>query len=316
MMENKKILGFLSLVLISPISLAMQPLDDQALSKTTGQDGINIGVQVNNVQVSQVAIIDNNGLSSGTNYKNKSSLIMAGTTDSPVTVSIVGATTSPVINAAIDTDGNSGKPLANMNITLGQSVSGIKVSPFALYLADAATSPTATNQGSIFSGGALKSSVKKLLTVGSATNNFEIAFHNTSKPSVNIQLGNVPQGYMMMFSGAIQSVCGTGTGCPINIISDATSASFDFQVKATDATNGFRLNGFHAGVESGGLVFGNFSSTPTASDKLNVSLTNMTLGTVGQSNAAVFNGMQNGSMGTFGAIGASVTNLKMTVKGF
>ncbi len=323
-MKNKKILGCVSLLLCSPFSMAMQPMDDQSLSDTTGQDGINIGVQATKVQINQAALVDTNGAAS-IGYGSKASVVVAGQTNTPVTLTVNGASNTPVVGISIDTDGGgaTGKAFANISAAITRDITGIKISPFALYLAGDSSSPTMTNQGSIFTAaGAQKADVKKFLMVGSASNNFEIAFHSSNKPKLNIQLGNVPQSHMMMFSGAIQSICGTGTGCPITLVSDTTTgpsgATFDFQLKATDSVNGFSLNKFHAGVESGGLVFGNYGATATeknASDKVNVSLNNVIMGTAGQSSSTVFNGLANGSMGSFGAVGASVTNLKMKVSG-
>ena len=40
---NKK-LGYVSLLLLSPFTMAMQPMDDQSLSLATGQDGLSITI--------------------------------------------------------------------------------------------------------------------------------------------------------------------------------------------------------------------------------------------------------------------------------
>ena len=318
-MRTKTIVGCISLLLCSPLSMAMQPLDDQSLSNTTGQDGINIGVNVSRVEVKQASLIDNDGLSSGTDYKGRSSLAVAGQTNTPVSVTFLGANSGPSISAIIDSSGGAGKPYANVGLSVGQNITGIKVSPFSIYAAGATSTSALGASKSIFNtSGALNVDVKKLLNIGSASKNFEITFHNTNKPSVNIQLGNVPQSHMLAFSGAIQSVCGTSTGCPISIISDATSASFDFQLKANNTTTGFRLNNFHAGVEKDAVVFGNYGASSTdkiTSDKLDVALNNVMLGDAGATSPTVFNGLQNGSLGNIGAVGASVTNLKVRISG-
>lgn len=318
-MKIKMIVGCISILLYSPLSLAMEPLDDQVLSNTTGQDGINIGLGISKVEVKQASIIDNDGVASGTDYKGRASLVLAGQTNIPVSVSLVGANANPSISTIIDTDGGSGKPFANVGVSIAQNITGIKVSPFSIYVASATSTSDASNNKSIYATtGTLNTDVKKILNVGSASNNFEIAFHNTSKPDVNVQLGNVPQSQMLVFSGAIQSICGIGTGCPISIVSDATAASFDFQLKATDTTNGFRLNQFHAGVEKGGIVFGNYGANTTdkiTSDKVNFTLNNVMLGDAGVSDPNVFGGLKNGSMGNMGVVGASVTNLKMRISG-
>jgi len=83
----------------------------------------------------------------------------------------------------------------------------------------------------------------------------------------------------------------------------------------------FGLAGVFAGIEgkngtdTGGLVFGNVGT----SDKFNLSLNNLMIGQAGSSStvypSATFNGLPNASIGSMGAIGTSVTNLKMKVSG-
>ncbi|HQW53875.1 MAG TPA: pilus assembly protein FilA, partial [Acinetobacter sp.] len=55
-----KIFGCLSLFL-TPFAIAMQPLDDQSLSTATGQDGLNIGVNVSKIEFKQISVIDSDG---------------------------------------------------------------------------------------------------------------------------------------------------------------------------------------------------------------------------------------------------------------
>lgn len=314
-MYKNKIFFLISMCCTAPIAFAMQPLDDQGLSATTGQDGINMGIGLNKIDFSQVSLIDNDGISTAIaekTYNNRAGVAIAGNSDTPVSVSFVGATSAPTINISMDTDGGNGNAFANFALSFGSQISGIKVSPFSVYLASSGSVSSKNSAQSLFSAaGSLNAGVTKLLEIGSASNNFEINFHNSNKPQINIQLGNVPQGHMMQFSGAIQSICGTGSGCPISVISGDTAAKLDFQVKATDVSNGFRLNGFYAGIESTGLTFGNTGT----SDKLNVAMNNVTLGKDGSSLPNVFNGLPNGSMGSFGVVGASVKDLKVSVRG-
>lgn len=315
-MYKNKIIALMSICLTAPATFAMQPLDDQKLSATTGQDGINLGIGLNKIEFSQVSVINNEGISSpiaGQSYNGRSALSIAGNVDAPVSLNFVGANTAPTINVTMDTDGGSNaQAFANLGVSLGSQISGIKISPFSVYLASAGAVSSQNTSKSLFSpAGGLNPDVAKLLEIGSDTHNFEITFHNTHKPQINVQLGNVPQGQMMQFSGAIQSICGTGSGCPISVISGDSAAQFDFQVKATDTSNGFRLNGFNAGIESTGLTFGNTGS----SDKLNVAMNNLTLGKDGAALPNVLNGLPNASMGSFGAVGTSVKDLKVSIRG-
>ncbi len=340
MLKNKK-LGCLSLLLLSPMAMAMQPLDDQSLSATTGQDGISVGVNLSKVNFNQAAIIDKYGftttaLGSTVALNSKAALVMAasqGAASPTIGVDFVQTfnadgsivhNPAQLLNMSIDTDAGAaanGGAFANIALSLGNGVNGMRIRPFSVYLVpdnvDAISSLTPTyTQKSIFSSGTtLKSNIKELLR----TDNIDIKFVSTNKPRMNIQLGASPQGHMVMFGGAIDSVCGTGSGCNMMLVADYATAGvpstaygvgFDLQMKSTDI-NGFSLDGFYAGIESGGVVFGNTGT----SDKFDLSLNNIMLGKAGASNANEFNGLKNGSMGNMGAIGTSVTNFKMRVSG-
>ncbi|ENV36315.1 pilus assembly protein FilA [Acinetobacter venetianus] len=348
-MKKKNILG--CLLLLSPYSMAMQPMDDQSLSSTVGQDGINITVNTSKVEFDQIAIIDSDGLSNGsytsTDYTNRAGLVIGGiagqtpiTASKPNPVAIVGIdasnadTSLPLIKASIDTDKGTGTngAFANIAISFDGNYSGFRIKPFSIYTADANNlsnvSGSVYTRKSIFdisSAIKLQSGVKELLRV---KDNFDIKFLASNKPKINIQLGGAPQSHMFMFDGAIESICGTGTGCNMMLVSDYSTpgdssttpigASFDFQFKATNATSGFGLNGFYAGImgptpgDFGGIVFGN----PNKTDEFDLSLNNVKLGnTIGTLDPNVFNGLQNNSIGNIGMKGASVTNLQMKISG-
>ena len=338
MNKNKK-LGCLSLLLLSPLAMAMQPMDDQSLSATTGQDGLTIGVQAN-VQFNQIAIIDNDGLSYGgytaPSYTNRAGLVIAGvagqSTAAPVKVSGLNGSADTILGfkAAIDTDAgtaSTGGAFANIALAFDSNITGLRISPFSIYTASP-TSLSNMNGGtytrnSIFSSGTLlKSDVKELLRVGG----IDIVF-GSNKPSLNIQLGAAPQGRMVLFDGAIESICGSGTGCNILLVSDYAAAgnsttapvgaSFDFKLTGNNG-NPFGLKGFYAGIygsagatDKGGVVFGNAGTT----DKFDLQLNNVLLGTSGSQKAGTFNNLPNASIGNIGMSGASVTNLQMKVSG-
>ncbi|MCX5469932.1 DUF6160 family protein [Acinetobacter nematophilus] len=314
MKKNNK-LGCISLLILSPVAMAMQPLDDQGLSQTTGQAGIDVGINISKVQINQLSIIDRDGLGTSVNDANKASLVVAGKTagtlaEQSLNVTFLGASTTPTMKVMLDADGSTGgKPFANIGLSFGSNITGIKVSPFALYLAGASSSSGPTGYQSIFTGTSEKPDVIKILKMDSG---FDINFA-AIKPTMNLQLGNAPQGRMLAFGGAIQSICGAGTGCAIALLSDDSDigANFNFQLTGTDKTNGFSLNGFYAGVEPSGFVFGNTGE----SSKFDVGINQMIMGSSGTSTSTVFNGLQNGSMGNFGAIGTSVTDLKVKING-
>ena len=344
--KNKKI-GCLALLLFSPFASAMQPLDDQSLSGATAQDGLNIGVHVSKIDFNQIAIIDTDGFTnSSSSLTSKAALVMAA---SPGGASAIGVDvvktfnadgsidygTSALFNAAIDTDAGTNSAFANVALTLGSDVNGLRIRPFSVYLTPDQYDPRDSTkhaistlvgsdytQHSIFSTGTtLKSAnIKELLRV---SNNIDVKFITTNKPRMNIQLGASPQGHLVMLDGAIDSVCAPTTtqpnGCSFNLVSETTGLKFDLQMSGKDA-NGFSLNGFYAGIEAGAgsipgaVVFGNTGT----SDKLNLSLNNIKMGDeipVENLNSNIFNGLQNGSLGNIGAVGVSATNLKMRVSG-
>ena len=68
------------MLLLSPMAMAMQPLDDKSLSATTGQDGISLSVDISKVDFNQAAIIDTDGFTnSSATLAGKAALVMAAT---------------------------------------------------------------------------------------------------------------------------------------------------------------------------------------------------------------------------------------------
>ena len=345
MLKNKK-LGCLSLLLLSPMAMAMQPLDDQSLSATTGQDGISVGVNLSKVNFNQAAIIDTDGftttaLGSTVALTSKAALVMAasqGAASPTIGVDFVQTfnadgsivhNPAQLLNMSIESDAGAaanGGAFANIALSLGNGVNGMRIRPFSVYLAPNAPGVISSLAGSTYTRGSvfnsatttLKSAnIKELLRV---SNNIDIKFVSNNKPTMNFQLGASPQGHMVMFGGAIDSICAPSTtqadGCSFNLVSGATGAKFDLQMTSTDA-NGFSLNGFYAGIENGAgavpdaVVFGHAGT----SDKMDLAIKNVMLGDAGLSNPNTFNGLQNGSLGNIGAVGISATNLKMRVSG-
>ena len=61
-MKNFTKLALVSSIAFSANAMAMQAMDDAALSSTTGQDGINIGIGISKVAIEKLYIHDNDGL--------------------------------------------------------------------------------------------------------------------------------------------------------------------------------------------------------------------------------------------------------------
>ncbi|USA51889.1 pilus assembly protein FilA [Acinetobacter sp. C32I] len=338
-----KIIGCLSL-LLTPFAMAMQPLDDQSLSTTTGQDGLNIGVNVSKVEFKQISVVDSDGWdtknAAASEYRGRAGLVFAQSPNAVVsnpniTFKAGGVASDLGLKAVIDTDkgvGASG-PFANIALTFG-NVDEFVISPLSVYAASDSTGVLSSLVGSNYIRGSifdsnqstLKSGVKEILRL---QNGLNVKFLSSNKPKMNIQLGSAPQGKMVRFGGAIDSICGTGSGCNMMLVSgydgsnNPIGASFNFQLKASNPT-GFSLDKFYAGVigESaagqgdGALVFGNEGK----SDNVDLKLNNIQFGNTATIPATTdaayrFNGLQNSAIGNIGFTNASVTDLKIRVNG-
>ena len=348
MRKNGK-MGCLSLLLLSPLTMAMQPMDDQSLASTTGQDGINIGVNVSKIEFQQVSVIDPDGWDTktvaATEYRGRAALVFAqspnATVSNPsITFKAGGAASDLDLKAVIDTDKGTGTngAFANIAVSFG-NVDEFVISPLSIYAAADSTGVLSSVNGSTYTRGsifdsnpsALKTGVKELLRLEDGLN---VKFLSSNKPKMNIQLGAAPQGQMIRFGGAIDSVCGTGIGCKMmlvsgyegdNILNDPIGASFNFQLKASNSTTGFGLDKFYVSIigesgsglnDQGALVFGNEGK----SDSIDLKLSNVQFGNAATIPAITdaayrFNGLQNSSIGNIGFTNASVTDLKMRVSG-
>ncbi|MCH7296231.1 DUF6160 family protein [Acinetobacter higginsii] len=339
-----KIIGCLSL-LLSPFAMAMQPLDDQSLSTATGQDGLNIGVNVSKIEFKQISVVDSDGWGTkntpATEYGGRAGLVFAQSPNATVSNPNIifksgGVATDLGLKAVIDTDKGSGTSGAFANIALSfGNVDEFVISPLSVYAASDSTGVLSSLVGSNYIRGSifdtnpstLKSGVKEILRL---QNGLNVKFLSTNKPKMNIQLGSAPQGKMVRFGGAVDSICGAGSGCNMMLVSgydgsnNPIGASFNFQLKASNSTTGFSLDKFYAGVigESaagqgdGALVFGNEGK----SDNVDLKLNNIQFGNTATipatSDAAYrFNGLQNSSIGNIGFTNASVTDLKIRVNG-
>jgi hypothetical protein len=305
-------------------ALAMQPLDDAGLAQATGQDGISISLNYPNstINVSELALIDQNGIAGSTTHTAAASLVMAPTTYSSTQgirffndVTLNNAATQP-ITIVMDTDGNAGKPLLNMSIGLPSDMRRIRIDPFSIYAATGSVSIYSANR--ILNGAtpSLRATgVNELLRVG--TQGIDITFTN-SPVRLNLQLGNAPQAHMFVFSsGSLLRIGNDASGAnPIQIMSKNSSGNsslkLDFSLSANNQTTGFQLAGFYGDFDNDSFVFGRAGTT----DKMDLVISNLVAGsTTAPADVNSFAGLKNASMGNIGLIGATVTNLKVNVKG-
>lgn len=200
---------FTKLALVSSIALttnamAMQAMDDTALSATTGQDGLNIGIGISKIEIEKLLIHDNDGLAAkgaageagfGGTGKAGAIVIKANGKGKTANHGIViganyddkGAYLLPSRNLAdlvIDTDAGTGTNSAFINVAA--QVSGLDINIGEIGVSASKAMPAAgatnirrgnddTNYNAILSGLTLK----------------------TGKMDANIQLGAAPQGAMI-----------------------------------------------------------------------------------------------------------------------
>lgn len=200
-----------------------------------------------------------------------------------------------------------------------------------------AGSGTATAYGNIRAG------VREIMRVGgSATGGgIDVVFadyHATDNPnnivSTNVQLGRAAQGALLRFTGGSIKSISTPASANIQLISyngsnpttappdiaEPNSIKFDLNIQATNQLTGFRLydfddiggfGGFTMNIADDGLIIAADGTT----DKLDVAVNNVVAGLSGSTSSGSFGNLPNGSMGNFGIVGATVTNLRVNVKG-
>ncbi len=192
-------LALVSAVAVSSNAMAMQAMDDAALSSTTGQDGISIGIGIAKVEIAKLHVFDGDGLASGYNIVAADGTSTAGTpatgaitindvvVSAPMLADGSGPDTTRMLashnlaDLTIDTDGGAGKPFLNV----AAAVSGLDIKLGKIEVNDASGDAGAyvagTNSAEILSGLSLK----------------------TGKMTANIQLGNTPQGAMIKLAGSM-----------------------------------------------------------------------------------------------------------------
>ncbi|MDF2419242.1 pilus assembly protein FilA [Acinetobacter beijerinckii] len=186
-------LALVSSMAISANAMAMQSMDDAALSAATGQDGINLGIGISKIEIEKVLIHDNDGLDStlvglgGTDTAG-AIVIKGNATQTNGIVITPGTTTLPSHNLAditIDTDaGAGGGNTAFLNVAA--QVSGLNIAIGEIGVSASGTAGAtnirrgndSANYNAILSGLTLKTGVT----------------------SANIQLGAAPQGAMIVLN--------------------------------------------------------------------------------------------------------------------
>lgn len=197
-------LALVSAVAISSNAMAMQAMDDAALSATTGQDGISIGIGISRITIDKVHVFDGDGLAANATLADGDSTanpvvpntaIVGGTgAAGAITINNISLTANPasllqshnLADVTIDTDGNGGSPFLN----IGAAVSGLNISLGKIEVNDASGSAGAYKVGN----GATPAVVASAEILSGLS-------IKTGRMAANIQLGNTPQGAMIKLAG-------------------------------------------------------------------------------------------------------------------
>ena len=185
-MKKFQTIALVSTMALSANAMAMQALDDDTLSATTGQDGITLSVELgaSGITLDKVYIHDNDGFTDAS----------LGGTSVAGAIAINGlaitqtSTTDPLAKLVIDTDaGDAATGGAFLNI--GAEIDGLKIGIGAIsvgasgvYEAETALRGTTGGENDIITG--------LSLTLG--------------KIGANIQLGATPQGAMIVLDTTLQ----------------------------------------------------------------------------------------------------------------
>lgn len=199
-------LALVSSMAISANAMAMQSMDDAALSAATGQDGINIGIGISKIEIEKVLIHDNDGLggaaanagaiviqgnglaASATNLNSTNGIVITAPMLNATTVDNTRALASHnLADLTIDTDAGTGTNGAFLNVAAAVSGLDIYIGEIGVSASNAAGSTVrrgndANNYNKILSGLTIKTGVM----------------------NANIQLGAAPQGAMIVLNTTMQ----------------------------------------------------------------------------------------------------------------
>ncbi|ENY9618392.1 DUF6160 family protein [Acinetobacter baumannii] len=180
-------LALVSSLAISANAMAMQSMDDAALSAATGQDGINIGIALgtSGISIDKLYLHDNDGLATTTGITGATGTAGA-LAISDVTLKQTG--TGNLLDLAIDTNGASSTNGAFLNVAATVGAVDIHVGSIGV-----GTSGT-VNETTALRG----------ITETAPTEIISGLDLSLGQISANVQLGSTPQGAMIKVNSSLQ----------------------------------------------------------------------------------------------------------------
>ncbi len=180
-------LALVSSLAISANAMAMQSMDDAALSAATGQDGINIGIALGSggISIDKLYLHDNDGLATSTGITGASgtagSIAISG-------VTVIQKGTGNLLDLAIDTNGASGSNGAFLNVAA--TVGAVDVHVGSIGVGTSGTLNTTT--------------AVRGITETAPTEIISGLDLSLGQISANVQLGSTPQGAMIKVNSSLQ----------------------------------------------------------------------------------------------------------------
>ena len=282
-------LALVSAIAISGNAMAMQALDDTALSASTGQEGITVAIVPAGgvIKIDQIVVRDVNGRT-GNTLTGQSGAITLGTAATTAGQDFEIQTTG--IDLVIDADGNGAAPVLNVGVTLN----GAKI---------------VTGDIGVAVGDVAANAVSRKATTVTVLDSLTLDLGTTS---LNVQLGNEVQGSMIDVQAtvtnglkisdfALRDAGGTVNGGKIAIGT----------ITVTDAADATKLTiNADIDVSAAGLVL------KTNGGAMDVILDDVRLGASTKgATAGTFAAGSVASLGDVGLFGLNMTGTTITVSG-
>ncbi len=189
-------LALVSSLAISANAMAMQSMDDAALSAATGQDGINIGIALGagGISIDKLYIHDNDGLDP--------------------TTGIMGATATAGAITITGTDATQGKAITLTQVDTTQNLLDLKIDSVGASATNGAFLNVAANVGAVnvkvgsigvgSSGTLNETTAVRGITEAAPTEILSGLDLSLGAISANVQLGATPQGAMIKVNSSLQ----------------------------------------------------------------------------------------------------------------
>jgi hypothetical protein len=181
-------LALVSAIAVSGSAMAMESMDDSALSSTTGQEGITVKIETTTgIKINELYLHDNDGYN-GSNDAGAiaiTALASGNANQAANGITITQTSSDPLLTLDINADGGAGAPFLNIAATVGASK--IDIGEIAVVKSGAVPAAGVSQRR----GGTNKAAIIEGLTLDMGT------------LTANIQLGNTAQGAMIKLDSVI-----------------------------------------------------------------------------------------------------------------